>query len=44
MDPRKRMGVNDFLRSPYFNDINLRALAFLASMLEKDNATKVCAW
>eukprot|EP01094_Clydonella_sp_ATCC50884_P013960 TRINITY_DN2427_c0_g1_i3.p1 TRINITY_DN2427_c0_g1~~TRINITY_DN2427_c0_g1_i3.p1 ORF type:complete len:416 (+),score=107.04 TRINITY_DN2427_c0_g1_i3:49-1248(+) len=40
VDPRRRVGVNDFLKSPYFNDINIRALAFLASLIEKDNATK----
>jgi SCY1-like protein 2 len=40
VDPRRRMGIRDLLQSSYFNDINIRSIAFLNSLMEKDDATK----
>ena len=40
VDPRRRMGIRDFLQSAYYNDINIRSIAFLGTLMEKDESTK----
>ncbi|KAF4665142.1 SCY1-like protein 2, partial [Perkinsus chesapeaki] len=40
-DPSRRCTIESFLNSEYFNDINIKALRFLETLSEKDDAARI---
>ncbi|EPT32102.1 SCY kinase-related protein (incomplete catalytic triad) [Toxoplasma gondii ME49] len=40
-DPSQRPSIEQFLQSPFFQDMNMRALRFLESLHEKDESQKI---
>eukprot|EP00922_Rhytidocystis_sp_ex-Travisia-forbesii_P050926 GHVS01075640.1.p1 GENE.GHVS01075640.1~~GHVS01075640.1.p1 ORF type:complete len:894 (-),score=145.23 GHVS01075640.1:1631-4312(-) len=41
VDPERRPSIQTFLQSPFFQDINVRALRFLETLREKDEAQNI---
>ena len=40
INPQERANTQQFMSSPYFQDVNIQSLAFLSSLLEIDSGKK----